>query len=184
MTITRKRVMHASVGELTLDGDGRTVTGMCAPYGEPALVRNDSGIFHEVIERGAFAQCMRGRPQYVQLQLGHDGQWVGRGDRWHDRPDGLAMDFRLDDTTGGETARYKIADGQAAALSVCFDYVAERREHPDLGPVDHVVSVRKLRHVALVAAGAYPRAQVTAMRSQDIDPEVVAWRDWLDQQRP
>jgi HK97 family phage prohead protease len=176
-------LVRSLASPLEVVGDGRTVVGTIAPYGQVATVDDGFGAYREVIERGAFAKVMRGRPQFVRLHLEHQGEWVGRGDRWLDTDDGLAMAFRLDDTEPGRTAAYKLADGQVPGFSI--GYVPGRtatRLGPD-GPVEHRLSIRTLHHVALCPEGCYPEAQVTAVRSAvPGNDRVAVWQAWLDAQ--
>lgn len=168
---------------LEVADDGRTVIGRIAPYGRPAVVddRDGRGPYRELFERGCFKRPMSARAQVVKLNLLHMGPWVGRGEAWDDQPDGLSMSFRLDDTPDGNTARYKLLDGQVPALSVGFvPGITRTRQGPD-GPVEHRVTVRALDHVALVPAGAHDHAVVTAVRNQTAD-RIAFWQEWLDEQ--
>jgi hypothetical protein len=176
-------LIRSVASPLEVVGDGRTVVGLVAPYGQVAEVDDGFGPYREVIEKGAFAKVMRARPNFVRLHLEHGGAWVGRGEKWLDSEDGLAMSFRLDDTEPGRTAAYKVRDQQAVSFSVGF--VPGRtatRLHPDVGPVEHRMTIRSLHHVALCPQGAYAEAQVAAIRSAPSVDRLAIWQRWLDSQ--
>lgn len=171
---------------LDVVGDGRTVVGLVAPYGQIATVDDGFGPFRETIDAGAFAKVLRARPQFLRLHLEHVGEWVGRGDRWLDSEDGLSVAMRLDDTEAGRTAAFKIRDGQTPGLSIGF--VPGRtvtRMHDD-GPVEHRVTIKSLHHVALCPVGAYAEAAVTAVRSRNDRADsdrISSWQRWLTAQQ-
>lgn len=158
-------LVRATVAPLEVTGDGRTVIGLVVPYGRVATVDDGFGPYRELFEPGAFAKPMKGRAQYVRVHLEHPGAWVGRGERWLDTEAGLSMALRLDDTEAGRAAAFKVRDGQTPGLSVGFvPGRTNTKMHPD-GPVEHRLSVKSVHHVALVAQGAYPEAQVTDRKS-------------------
>lgn len=162
-------------------GDGRTILARVAPYNTPALVDDGFGPYREVIEPGAFEKVMRARPQVVRVHLEHFGDWVGRGDKWLDGPDGLSMALRLDDTEPGRVAAYKIRDGQATGMSIGF--VPGRtvtKIGPD-GPVEHRLSIRAIHHVAIVPDPAYSGAKVEAVRAASTN-RISLWQQWLESQ--
>jgi len=169
--------------DLQLTGDGRTVTGILAPYNEVARVDDGFGPYLEMFEPGCFDRCLRGKPSYLRVQLEHNGHWVGRGDVWRDGPDGLGADLRLDNTEAGREAAFKIRDGQTPGLSLAFipgtsptirrsgkEIVARRR-------------IKAIHHVALCMVPAYRGAQVAAVREapREGPPERLAyWQQWTE----
>lgn len=165
-------LLYRSFAPVDLDNDGRTVVGLAAPYGEIALADDGAGPYHETFDRGAFAQVVSRWPaRRCKVQLEHPervgmGAWVGRGQEWHDGPDGLRVVLRLDDTDEGRRAAFKIADGQTPAMSIGFlPGQSEQEWHAELGAqVMHRRSVRAIGHVALVPAGTYGGARVEALR--------------------
>lgn len=176
---------RAVESDLEVTGDGRTLTGLLAPYNKPAYVDDGFGPYWEMFEPGCFARCLRGHPQYLRLQLEHPGHWVGRGNAWLDGPEGLAASLRLDDTEAGREAAFKVRDGQTPGLSLAFRI----GEAPDANVTRKVGDkkvlarrkVKALHHVALCQFPAYAEAQVTAVRSDPPEgpPERLAyWQDW------
>ena len=167
-------------------GDGRTVVGKLAPYNEPALVNDGWGPYYEMFLPGCFDRCISGAARYLKVQLMHNGHWVGRGDEWDNRPDGLWADLRLDDTEAGREAAFKVRDGQAPGLSLEFLPSSARQfnirgKHNGLDLVKRS-RVKALRHVALCDFPAYESAQVAVVRSAPLPegpPERLAyWQDW------
>jgi HK97 family phage prohead protease len=152
--------------DLTVQGDGRTIVGLIAPYGRATTVDDGFGPYQEVFDQGCLDRAAKGRASYVRVLLDHGpnmiGPWVGRGERWTDSDDGMRMIMRLDDTEAGRTAAFKVRDGQTPGLSMGF--VEGRSYTADDGTV-HRRTIRAVPHVALVAAGAYPDARVEALRS-------------------
>ena len=163
--------------EVPVDGDGLTVIGLAAPYDEVVEVDDGDGPYLEAFTRGAFAGVVDRWPaRRLKVQLEHPtragmGAWVGRGEAWRDGPDGLHVELRLDDTTDGRAAAFKVRDGQTPAMSVAYTPGrTERRWNEERGADVHYRSaVRAINHVALVPAGAYPSALVTAHRAAGVD---------------
>jgi HK97 family phage prohead protease len=179
-------LLYRSFAPVDLETDGRTVVGLAAPYGEIARADDGAGPYHETFDPGAFAQVVERWPaRRCKVQLEHPervgmGAWVGRGQEWHDGPDGLRVVLRLDDTEDGRAAAYKIRDGQTPAMSIAFvPGESEQQWHEALGAqVLHRRAVRAISHVALVPAGAYLGARVEALRA------ALAGHDDHDSDRP
>lgn len=173
--------------ELTLSGDGRTISGMLAPYGEIAQVDDGFGPYWETFDRGCFQKCIRPTANYLRVQLEHSGHWVGRGAYFHDQPSGLCADMRLDDTEFGREAAFKIRDGQTPGLSLAFQPMAfnETIKHADGRSVLHRKKVKGLHHVALCQTPAYKSAQVTAVREAPPGPpeRLAYWQQWTERVR-
>lgn len=177
--------IRAVASDLEVTGDGRTVTGLLAPYNQPAKVDDGFGPYWEMYKPGCFDRCLRGSPSYLRFHLEHDGRWVGRGHAWRDTPQGLYADLRLDDTEAGREAAFKVRDGQTPGLSLAFRIGAA----PDANGFETVNGkkvlarrkVKALHHVALCQFPAYATAQVEAVRSAPPEgpPERLAyWQDW------
>lgn len=172
--------------DLEISGDGRTVTGLLAPYNSPAFVDDGFGPYWEMFTPGCFARCIRGSPSYLKLQLEHDGHWVGRGHVWNDGPTGLAAQLRLDDTEAGREAAFKVRDGQTPGLSLAFRIGEAPDANGYVRQGDKRVLARKkvkaLYHVALCQFPAYAQAQVEAVRSTPEAPgppqRLAYWQDW------
>lgn len=175
-------LIRAVTTPLEVAGDGRTLLAKVAPYGKVAVVDDGFGPYSEQFDRGCFERPMRARAQTVRLHLEHAGQWVGRGEKWMDGPDGLAMAFRLDDTAFGRAAAFKIRDGQTPGMSVGFVPGTTVTRTGRDGAVEHRVSIKAIHHVALVPQGAYEDAQVTAVRHQSAD-RLALLQEWLVAQK-
>jgi HK97 family phage prohead protease len=175
-------LLYRSFAPVDLDNDGRTVVGLAAPYGEIARADDGAGLYHETFDPGAFAGVVSRWPaQRCKVQLEHPeragmGAWVGRGQEWHDGPEGLRVVLRLDDTEDGRAAAYKIRDGQTPAMSIAFlPGQSEQQWHEALAAqVMHRRSVRAISHVALVPAhhAIYSGARVEALRASLADLDV------------
>lgn len=163
--------------EVPADGDGLTVIGLAAPYGEVVEVDDGEGPYLETFDRGAFAGVVDRWPaRRLKVQLEHParagmGAWVGRGHAWRDTPEGLHVELRLDDTADGRAAAFKVRDGQTPAMSVAYTPGrSDSRWNPERArTVLHRAAVRAINHVALVPAGAYSQALVTAQRAATVD---------------
>lgn len=168
-------VLYRSFGAVDLEGDGRTIVGLAAPYDEVAIVDDGQGPYREQYDRGAFRGVVERWPaRRCKVQLEHPervgmGAWVGRGQEWRDTEEGLRVVLRLDDTEDGRAAAYKVRDGQTPAMSIAYvPGQSDSQWHPELNDhVTHRRSVRAISHVALVPMGAYQSALVEALRSAD-----------------
>lgn len=167
--------------ELEVTGDGRTVTGMLAPYNQLARVNDGFGDYWETFQPGCFDRPLRGSPSYLRVQLEHNGHWVGRGNVWRDGTVGLSADLRLDNTEAGREAAFKIRDGQTPGLSLAF--LPGRSPTRQIQGKKVVVreKVKAIHHVALCQQPAYTSAQVEMVRSAPPEgpPERLAyWQEW------
>ena len=172
-----EQMLYRTAGPVAVDaesGDGLTVIGLAAPYGEVTLAQDPAGPpYLETFDAGAFAGVIeRWPPRRLKVQLEHPtaagtGAWVGRGHEWRDNPDGLRVVLRLDDTHDGRAAAFKVRDGQTPAMSISFvpGVTAPVWDAERGAEVLHRRSVRAIGHVALVPAGAYPGALVEAVRA-------------------
>lgn len=167
--------------EMTVTGDGRTVTGMLAPYNEIARVNDGFGPYWETFQPGCFARAITGRATYLRVQLEHNGHWVGRGDVWLDGPEGLSAEMRIDNTEAGREAVFKIKDGQTPGLSLAFVPGRSPERNIDGKAVVVREKVKVIHHVALCQQPAYIGAQVEMVRSrlEPATPERLAyWQNW------
>jgi HK97 family phage prohead protease len=166
--------------DLAITGDGRTVTGMLAPYNELAHVNDGFGPYWETFQPGCFDRALRGHASYLRVQLEHNGHWVGRGDVWRDGTAGLSADLRLDNTEAGREAAFKIRDGQTPGLSLAF--LPGRSPTRTIKGKEVVVreKVKAIHHVALCQQPAYMGAQVEMVRSAPVETaeRLAYWQDW------
>jgi len=170
-------MLYRSFAPVDLDGDGRTVVGLAAPYGEVGIADDGAGPFRETFDPGAFRSVVERWPaRRLKVQLEHPsragmGAWVGRGHEWREEAEGLRVVLRLDDTEAGRVAAFKIRDGQTPAMSIAYiPGASATRWHSDIAAdVLHRQSVKAIGHVALVPVGAYTGAQVEALRAAPDD---------------
>jgi len=149
----------------------RIIEGVVVPYGQVAEVRDspDGRAYRETIARGAMAGLdpARVRLEYMadstpQSYSHHEGsRLIGRGVSADLEGDGALMRFRVSKTPLGDEAYELARDGVLTDMSVAFKPVSHRRTK------DGIVERTKidLGRVALVAAGAYQGAQITAVRA-------------------
>ena len=160
--------------EVRATGDGRTVCGICVPYGQ---VQRINASLSEVFIRGAFVNVVRASHR-VKFLIGHDATAlpIGRATLLREDANGLYGEFRISDTERGSEVLTLIRDGALSELSIGFSPLKDNRR-PD-GVVE-----RQLAHLAEVSAvtfGAYgPAASVVGVRDQSRTPNLDALGDIL-----
>lgn len=142
-----------------VDGDGRTIDGVCVPYDEISyLTPNPSG---ERVMRGAFAKSLAQQAGRIFLFRGHDHSHpVGKAVSFEDRPDGLYGSFRVRSSVLGDEVLSDVAEGYLPAMSIGFKPVQARRG----GNGETEIVEAQLKEVSLLPIGAYEGARVLAMR--------------------
>jgi HK97 family phage prohead protease len=172
-------LVRAYPSAIEVEGDGRTIVGLLAPYDQWAEVDDGFGPYLESFARGCFKRATTGRAQYLRVQLEHNGHWVGRGNAWRESERGLEAELRLDDTEAGREAAFKVHDKQTPGLSIAF--IPGRSENTTHEGRKALVrhSVRALHHVALCQTPAYTGALVESMRSRRAD-RVAYWEQWTE----
>jgi HK97 family phage prohead protease len=145
-----------------VDGDGRTIDGVCVPYDEISyLTPNPAG---ERVMRGAFAKSVAQQAGKVFLFRGHDhAHPIGKAVRFEDRSDGLYGTFQVRRSALGDEALSDVAEGYLPAMSVGFKPVQARRGSN--GETEIVEA--QLKEVSLLPLGAYEGARVFAMRAAE-----------------
>lgn len=162
------------------ESDGRTLEGRVVPFGVAATVADppDFRPYDEAFVRGAFAGALKA-PNRVYLTFEHDmsphpalDNIIGHGVEFEERDDALYGRFRILDDRDGEKARLMIREKILGAMSIEFKPLSKPRI------VNGVVQRLKvhLDRVALVRQGAYPSAEVLALRhkleqEQEAEPE-------------
>jgi HK97 family phage prohead protease len=141
--------------------DGRTLLVRLLSWGEIA----DTPQGRETFARGAFDGI---DPASVLLESqGHGGAIVGRGLELQDDGTAPILAARVSETTAGNDLLTLVRDGVLKRASVTFrpDATTQRK--------DGVLERTKvtLRKVAILPAGAYPSAEVVAMRQEEPEPE-------------
>lgn len=168
--------------------DGRTVEMLCVPFGVPATVADlppygDGRPYEEEFAHGAFARAARA-PNRTLLEFEH---WspglsgvIGHGSHLEERPDALYGRFRVLRQPDGDKALELIHEGVLRSASVFFEPI--RSVRTALGRVRR--ELVKLERVSLCREGAYPQAQILAVRTKPtiaeedllpkFDPELAA----------
>ena len=160
--------------EVRTAGDGRTVCGICVPYG---VVQRINANLSEVFIRGAFSNVVRASHR-VKFLVGHDASAlpIGRATLLREDEAGLYGEFRISDTERGSEVLTLIRDGALSELSIGFSPLKDKRRQ------DGVVE-RQLAHLAEVSAvtfGAYgSAASVVGVRDQSKTPNLDALAEVL-----
>ena len=148
------------------DGDERIIEGIVVPWGQVATVRSageyksPGTIYRESIARGAAAGL---DPEKVTLESSeHKGKLVGRGVSATERDDGLHMELKVAKTPAGDELLELARERVLRSMSIVFAPVSERVT------ADGVVerTAIDIQRVAVLERGAYPSAQVSAVRSE------------------
>lgn len=163
-TPTRVRSSRLGLHGIELRADGRTITGIAAPFGQPTQIRDQLGTYTEVIERGAFARTIAERgPDRVKLLAQHDATAlpIGRATLLREDPAGLYAEFRVAATPRGDEALQLVREGALDGLSIGF--VTIRDSWSSDSATRYLLEV-KLLEVSLVSWPAYDGARVTAVR--------------------
>lgn len=167
------RPMLARTVELTeIATDGRNVEMLCAPFDTPAIVmdRDNPMPYEEEFARGAFSGATKA-PNRVLLEFEHFHPGltgvIGHGATLEERDDALYGRFRVTEHPDGDKALQLIKDGVLTAASVFFAPMKSARQSTGV--------MRRLKvhldRVALCREGAYPQAQVLAVRSAPVIPQ-------------
>lgn len=176
-----ERALSAELGEFEFraapDGDGLSVSGYIAKFGERTTISDWLGDYTEEIRRGAFTKTLAERgPSKVKMQFnhGHDpafgalpiGVWT---DLREDRK-GLWGEGRIHDTWHTIPIRAAIESGALDGMSFKFKVIADQtRKATEPGALDH----RTLTEVALFEAGVvvHPAYEGTSVgiRSQALN---------------
>ena len=162
--------------ELRADEAGRTVYGVCVPYGVPTEINDLGGSFTEKFERGSFAHSIQARGHKIKLMACHDNRRfpIGKATSLEERDDGLHGAFRVPPTAEGDDVLTLVREGVLDSFSIGFKPVRDRRER------DGVVvrAEAALLEVSLVPIPAYAGATVAGIRAAATHriPNELAWR--------
>jgi HK97 family phage prohead protease len=178
--ILRRDIVGA---ELRADAAGRTVHGICVPYGQVATIREYNGSeFKEKFVRGSFARSISQRGDKIKLLAQHDSRRfpIGRAVSLVEQDDGLHGAFAIPQTREGDDVLELVRSGTLDSFSIGFTPVRDRREND--------VTVRTetiLREVSLVGIPAFPGATIAGIRAAQprfVIPRSLAeaWLDLLD----
>lgn len=110
-------------------GDGRTLEGYAAVFGEPTRIDSWEGTFDETVARGAFRKTLREHTPVMQFNHGRDmrtGQLpIGAIEELREDNDGLFVRARLFDNDLVEPIRQAIEAGAITGMSFRFDAVRD-----------------------------------------------------------
>jgi HK97 family phage prohead protease len=160
------------------DGDGLTVSGYIARFGDPTVIEDWMGNYTEELKRGAFTRTLAERgASKVKMQFNHGadsafgalpvGVWT---DLREDRK-GLFGEGRIHDTWHTIPIQAAIRSGALDGMSFKFKVIQDawRKGDPKANTLDH----RTLTEVALYEAGmvVHPAYESTtlALRSRALD---------------
>ncbi|HET7031114.1 MAG TPA: hypothetical protein VFI34_11430 [Candidatus Limnocylindrales bacterium] len=152
------------------DAGDRVVEGIVVPFGQVVTVRDTPGgpSYRETIARGATvdqtndvlleAMATPPAPGYNNHQ---GARLIGRAFDGAAEDAGHRMAFRVSRTVAGDEAHELARDGVLRDFSVVMEPLAERRLKD--GTIERTAI--RIHRVALIPHGAYPGAQVTAVRA-------------------
>lgn len=165
--------------EAQVESDGRNLDLFCVPFDSPAQVADppDYRPYREAFQRGAFTGATRAANR-VLLDFEHHvgmGSLLGHGDTLEERDDGLYGRFRVTEHPDGDKALALVRDGVLSAVSIAFRALRSQRDGDGI--------VQRLRvhldRVSLCRVGAYPEAQVLAVRTPPVLPPIPPLPDAL-----
>jgi len=157
-------LMRAEAGAIQMregENEGRTVELRIVPW--DAVAQTSDG--PERFRRGAFRGVDAGR---VTIEAGrHGGPLVGRGLALEERDDAAYLTARIAPTPNGDELLTLAREGVYQDVSVVFVPRSSKRASDGVTE-RHAVD---LRRVAILERGAYPGAQVVAVRAEPDDSE-------------
>jgi HK97 family phage prohead protease len=110
-------------------GDGLTLDGIAATFGQPTEIDSWEGTFTEQIRRGAFRKTLRERSPVMQFDHGHHPLIgsipIGSITDLRETDEGLAVQARLSDNWLMQPVRDAIAEGSISGMSFRFSVVRE-----------------------------------------------------------
>lgn len=171
------------------EGDGLTLDGYAAVFGEQTLIDSWEGQFYEQIRKGAFKKSMRERTPVMQFDHGRHPLIgsipIGRIDELAEDDHGLMVRGRISDNWLMEPVRDAIRDGAVDGMSFRFSVVREewrdangklvRPEELDAllwqpgdrGPLERTLIEVKLHELGPVVFPAYEGTEV-GVRARDL----------------
>jgi HK97 family phage prohead protease len=160
-------------------GDGRTLEGYAAVFGERAEVNNPlEGHFFETVQRGAFAKTIAdGKMPALLFDHGQHATLgrlpIGTIQSMREDERGLWVEARLTDSPAVEPIRAAIADGAIAGMSVRMRIVKEAWAPPAKGSR---IAERSIKEVGLVELGptAFPVYESTTASTRSVGTDTEA----------
>ncbi|MCP5024779.1 MAG: HK97 family phage prohead protease [Actinomycetia bacterium] len=159
--------------QVRADGDGRTVSGICVPFGVPRAVQDIQGRYTEQFRYGAFSKTLQERGVgHVKLYVNHGHKRaelpVGVSTGFDQDPVGLLGDFHIASTRAGDEALELVRSGILDSFSVGFaDFQtvwSQSRTHAERVECG-------LGEVSLTEMPAHDGARVLAVRDTSDHPD-------------
>lgn len=172
-------------------GDGLTLDGLAAVFGESTLIDSWEGRFYEQIRKGAFRKAIRERTPVMQFDHGRHPLIgsipIGRIEELQETDEGLAVRARLSDNWLIEPVRDAIRDKTVNGMSFRFDVVRDEWRDVngkvvradelesllwnsgDRGPLQRTLVELKLPELGPVVFPAYPSTAVSVRGRQLAD---------------
>lgn len=151
-------------------GDGLTLEGYAAVFGDPTRIDSWEGKFDEVIARGAFAKTLKERTPVVQFDHGHHPMVgsipIAAIEKLSEDDHGLHVRARLHDNWLTQPVRDAIASGAIDGMSFRFSVVKEQVDESGDVPLRTVQEV-KLYELGPVVFPAYESTSV-GVRSREV----------------
>lgn len=145
------------------DGDGLTLEGYGAVFGDPTRIDSWEGTFDEQIQRGAFSETLKERTPVIQFDHGHHplvgSLPIGSVDVIREDAHGLFVRARLHDNWLVEPVRDAIASGAITGMSFRFSVVKDAIDKTGDTPLRTIQEV-KLYEVGPVVFPAYESTSV------------------------
>lgn len=145
------------------DGDGLTLEGYGAVFGDPTRIDSWEGTFDEQIQRGAFSKTLKERTPVIQFDHGHHplvgSLPIGSVDVIREDAHGLFVRARLHDNWLVEPVRDAIASGAITGMSFRFSVVKDAIDKTGDTPLRTIQEV-KLYEVGPVVFPAYESTSV------------------------
>lgn len=117
------------------EGDGLTLDGYAAVFGQPTLIDSWEGQFYEQIRKGAFRKSIRERTPVMQFDHGRHPLIgsipIGRIEDLREDDHGLPVRARISDNWLMEPVRDAIRDGSVGGMSFRFSVVREEWRDKD-----------------------------------------------------
>lgn len=167
---------------LTTDDDSLTLVreeGDEAEDFDPTTGKRELDI--RIMPWGVVANTPQGREAFVDTAFDevdpsaviiesqrHDGSIVGAGTRYRKAPDAGYLRTRISKTPAGDELLRLVHDKVLRRASILFAPLDGGTTHRPDGVLER--SKADLRRVAIVPRGAYPGAEVVAMRSEEVPP--------------
>jgi len=145
------------------DGDGRTVFGIVAPYGQEVTITERGRRYREMFAPGVFAKSIETRGHKIRLMGMHDTERsfpLGRATELREESDGLHAAFHVANTSAGNDALELVRSGLVESFSVGFQPI---RDVERKGVCVRVEAA--LMEVSLVTRPAYSGALIAGVRS-------------------